>query len=183
MQNRYYLPPDFFIRRARSRDKWKIKQLLLTWNDVSNILPINVLTLGLILLCFIFLLFNAIVFSIIIAVYLFYEVTLKNYSNFWVIDYHGKAIGCAELRVYNRYSLIFNVCVKKEFRHQKLASCLIEHLIDEAKEPIYLSCFRELIPFYTRFGFVAIDPDALPDGLQLVLGATKGAPVVPMRLG
>jgi N-acetylglutamate synthase-like GNAT family acetyltransferase len=183
MQNRYHLPPNFFIRRARSRDKWKIKKLLLTWNEVSNILPINLYSLGLILLCFLFLVFNAIVFAIITAIYLLYEVRLKDYSDFWVIDYNGIAVGCAELRVFAKYSLIFNVCVKKEFRRQNLASCMIEHLINEAREPIYLSCFKELIPFYTRFGFVVIHPDALPDGLQLVLGATQGAPVVPMMLG
>ncbi|BAZ09413.1 acetyltransferase, GNAT family protein [Calothrix sp. NIES-4071] len=183
MQNRFYLPPNFFIRRARSRDKWKIKQLLLTWHEVSNILPINVFTLSLILLCFFFLWFNAIIFAIIIALYLLYEVRLKDYSDFWVIDYNGATIGCAELRVYKKYSLIFNLCIKKEFRHQKLASCMIEHLISEAKEPIYLSCFKELIPFYTRFGFIVIHPDALPDGLQLVLGTTQSSPIVPMMLG
>ncbi|OKH43008.1 GNAT family N-acetyltransferase [Calothrix sp. HK-06] len=183
MQNRYYLPPAFFIRRARSRDKWKIKQLLLTWNEANNILPINFYSLALILLCCVFLWFNAIVFALLIFIYLLYEVRLKDYSDFWVIDYNGAVVGCAELRVFKKYSLIFNLCVKKEYRRQKLASCMIEHLILEAREPIYLSCFKELIPFYTRFGFIVIYPDALPEGLQLVLGATPGAPVVPMKLG
>ncbi|MBF2063203.1 MAG: GNAT family N-acetyltransferase [Calothrix sp. C42_A2020_038] len=183
MQNRYHLPPNFFIRRARSKDKWKIKKLLLTWNEVGNILPVNVFSLLLVLLCFVFLLFNAILFAILIGVYLLYEVGLKDYSNFWVVDYNGSVVGCAELRVYARYSLIFNLCIKKEFRYQKLASCMVEHLIKEAREPIYLSCFKELIPFYTRFGFCVIHSDALPDGLQLILGTTEGAPVVPMMLG
>ncbi|BAZ41043.1 acetyltransferase, GNAT family protein [Calothrix sp. NIES-4101] len=182
MQNRFYLPPNFFIRRARAKDKWKIKKLLLTWNDGVNILPINIYWLGLIILCLLFLFIHVIVFVALIGMYLLYEVQVRDYSGFWVIDYNGAAVGCAELRVCNKYSVVFNLCIKKIYRHQKLGSCMVEHLINEAKKPIYLSCDRELIPFYTRFGFATIHAENLPRELPIVLGLTQSLSIVPMVL-
>lgn len=180
MEDSFYLPPNFYIRRARAKDKWRIKKLLLTWNDGVNIVPINIYWLGLILLCMLFLFLNVLLFAILIGVYLIYEVQVRDYSDFWVIDYNGSAVGCAELRLYNKYSLLFNLCVKKEYRHQKLGSFLVGHIINESRKPLYLSCFKELIPFYTRFGFIMIHPESLPKELHLALGISSNSPVVPM---
>ncbi len=182
MQNRFYLPPNFFIRRARGKDKWKIKELLLTWNDGVNILPINIYWLALIILCLVFLFIHVLLFTALMGMYLIYEIQVRDYSDFWVIDDNGSAVGCAELRVYKRYSVVFNLCVKKIYRHQKLGSCMVEHLINEAKKPIYLSCDRELIPFYARFGFVTTHAENLPRELPIVLGLTQGLSIVPMIL-
>ncbi len=182
MQNRFHLPPNFFIRRASTKDKWKIKQLLLTWKDGIDILPLNVYWWGLILLGLLFVLLNILFFTVLIVIYLIYEIQIRDYSNFWVIDYNGSTVGCAELRIKKKYSLIFNLCIQKDYRHQKLGSAMVEHLINEANKPLYLSCFKELIPFYTRFGFVAIPPDDLPGELQIALGISQAAPIVPMML-
>jgi GNAT superfamily N-acetyltransferase len=182
MQNRFYLPPNFFIRRARAKDKWRIKKLLLTWNDGVNILPINIYWLALIILCLFFLFIHVLLFATLIGIYLIYEIQGKDYSDFWIIDYNGSTVGCAELRIQKRYSVVFNLCIKKIYRHQKLGSCMVEHLINEAKKPVYLSCDRELIPFYTRFGFAIVHPENLPRELLIALGLTQGLSIVPMIL-
>ncbi len=182
MQNHFHLPQNFFIRRASKKDKWKIKQILLTWKDGVNILPINSYWWVLIIVLSLYIIFNATILAVLIALYFIYELQIRDYSNFWVIDYNGLAVGCAELRMYKKYSLLFNLCVQKDYRHQKLASAMVEHIINESEKPLYLSCFKELVPFYSRFGFITISPENLSDELRMALGVFPDNSVLPMML-
>lgn len=183
MQNRFNLPPNFFIRRASQKDKWKIKQILLTWKDGINILPINnSYWWVLILVLSLYIIINLTILAVLIAIYFIYELQIRDYSNFWVIDYNGSTVGCAELRIYKKHSLLFNLCIQKDYRNQKLASAMVEHIINEAPKPLYLSCFKELIPFYSRFGFMTIDPENLSDELKMALSIFQDSSIVPMML-
>jgi N-acetylglutamate synthase-like GNAT family acetyltransferase len=182
MPNSFNLPPNFFIRRASQKDKWKIKQILLTWKDGVNILPLNSYWCVLIIAVSVYIIINLTILALFIAIYFFYELQIRDYSNFWVIDYNGSTVGCAELRIYKKYSLLFNLCIQKDYRHQKLASAMLEHIINESQKPLYLSCFKELIPFYSRLGFITIRPENLSDELKMALSIFQDNSIIPMML-
>jgi N-acetylglutamate synthase-like GNAT family acetyltransferase len=182
MVPRFSLPPNFYIRRAQIKDKWEIKRILWTWNDSRTTLPINLNILALIVVFSILLYFNFFLFLAFLLLYLAYESQSRKYTNFWVISHRGYVVGCAELRVYQKYSLLFNLCLKREYRQRKLGSYLVEHLIYQSTKPLYLSCYRELIPFYSRFGFVAVSPTSLSADLQAVLGVSPHTAIIPMQL-
>jgi N-acetylglutamate synthase-like GNAT family acetyltransferase len=183
MVPRFSLPPNFYIRRAQIKDKWEIKRILWTWNDSRTTLPIiNLNILILIIIFTILLYFNLFLFLSFLLLYLAYESQSRKYTNFWVISHRGYVVGCAELRVYQKYSLLFNLCLKTGYRQRKLGSYLVEYLIYQATKPLYLSCYRELIPFYSRFGFVAVSPTSLSTDLQAVLGVSPHTAIIPMQL-
>lgn len=56
-----------------------------------------------------------------------------------------------------RYQSIFGLDVVPEYQHQGLASRLMEHLIEDARETgkkgLILTCKDRLIGFYERFGY------------------------------
>jgi N-acetylglutamate synthase-like GNAT family acetyltransferase len=182
MVPRFSLPPHFYIRRAQIRDKWEIKRILWTWSDSRTTLPINLNLLLLIAVFSTILYFSFFLFLIFFLLYLAYESQSRKYTNFWIISHRGSIVGCAELRVYERYSLLFNLCLKVGYRQRKLGSYLVEHLISKSSKPLYLSCYRELIPFYSRFGFVAVSPASLSTDLQAVLGVSSQTAIIPMKL-
>ncbi|WP_346016890.1 hypothetical protein [Chroococcidiopsis sp. CCMEE 29] len=54
-----------------------------------------------------------------------------------------------------------------------MGTYLVQHLIEQATAPLYLSCGARLIPFYARLGFVPIKWLALPCPLKLKFGFSK----------
>ena len=185
MTQRFYLPPGFIIRRAKGlADRWNIQQLLLTWDD--RFPNSSVSTQGktvLIFLLLFWLILNPVSFIIVIAIALCSNfLLLQDTNNFFIIERNGDFIACGELRNYQKHSVLVNVFVKKEFRHQKIGSCLIEHITQSAKKPLYLCCYNELIPFYNRFGFIVISRHQVPVELRTELGLNGNLPVIPLVL-
>jgi N-acetylglutamate synthase-like GNAT family acetyltransferase len=183
MRKSFYLPPGFVIRPVNNSDTWKLKSLLWNWRENDSVLSSLNSTWTFIAVVFILLLIaNIILFALLLIIYFLYEFSIKNYSGFWTVEYQKKLVACAELRKRRGCSVIFNLFVKQEYRHQKLGSCLIEHLIHEGKKPIYLSCISDLIPFYNNFGFIAISPEQVPRELLLELTLSKELSIVPLVL-
>ncbi|NJL10482.1 MAG: GNAT family N-acetyltransferase [Calothrix sp. SM1_7_51] len=102
--------------------------------------------------------------------------------NFLVVERDGNLIGCGELRNYKKYSVLVNVFVQQKYRQQKIGSCLVEYISYEAKKPLYLCCYNELIPFYTRFGFMVISRQQVPMELQNELNLNSNLPIIPLVL-
>ncbi|MEM7556378.1 MAG: GNAT family N-acetyltransferase [Cyanobacteria bacterium P01_A01_bin.84] len=173
MTENFQLLPGFIIRHGRSRDAWQIKKVLSTFDTKEN-------NTGIILIIFLVTIVTGLIFSPAIALYLlgiillfyFYEINFKNYSNYLVVENisNNSIVACVELRNYKKYSVIVNLCVLKEYRRRQFASCLIRQVINEAQKPAYLVCLSELIPFYHRFGFIAISPAQISWEIKTELG-------------
>jgi amino-acid N-acetyltransferase len=63
----------------------------------------------------------------------------------------------------------------------------VKHLIQEATQPLYLECLgSRLAQFYTRFGFVAIAWQQLPQSLKWKFGlsqlASKLSPLISVTI-
>jgi amino-acid N-acetyltransferase len=78
-------------------------------------------------------------------------------------DQNGKVIGCCQIKPHSDGSReLASIAVVPEYRHQGIASALIEQLLAKTTGEIYLMCRSSLGPFYARFGFQPIEGIDLP---------------------
>jgi amino-acid N-acetyltransferase len=117
--------------------------------------------------------------------------TQLRWSQFWVITYEGHLVACGQLRSFPEAQELGSLVVVPAWRGRGLGSYLVEHLIQEATQPLYLECLGyRLAKFYTHFGFVPISWRELPKALkwkfgfsQLVSAIIPTISVVIMRYG
>lgn len=113
--------------------------------------------------------------------------TQLRWQQFWVIEFNEQIVACGQLRSFPEAQELGSVVVAPAWRNQGLGSFLIQHLIQQATQPLYLECLgNRLAKFYTRFGFVAIAWQELPRPLKLkfslsALAALLRIPVIFMQ--
>ncbi len=71
-------------------------------------------------------------------------------------------IGCGQLKpVPGDLTELASLAVRPAHRHQGIARALIEHLLETAPRPVYLTCRSGLGTFYERFGFRTLERDEM----------------------
>ena len=113
--------------------------------------------------------------------------TQLRWSQFWVIESEGRVVACGQLRSFPEAQELGSLVVAPAWRGRGLGSFLVKHLIQEATEPLYLECVGcRLAQFYTRFGFVAIAWQELPQSLKWKFGisqlASKLLPIISVTI-
>ncbi|MEG5049176.1 MULTISPECIES: GNAT family N-acetyltransferase [unclassified Microcoleus] len=94
--------------------------------------------------------------------------TQLRWEQFWVIQCEGKLAACGQLRKFAGAQELGSLVVAKNWRDRGLGSYLTKYLIQQATEPLYLECLgKRLASFYTRFGFVEVSVQELPQSLKL----------------
>ena len=79
------------------------------------------------------------------------------------VDKNGKVIGCGQIKPHSDGSReLASIAVIPEYRHQGIASTLIEELLAKSTGELYLMCRSSLGPFYERFGFRSVEGNDLP---------------------
>ncbi len=108
--------------------------------------------------------------------------TQLRWSQFWVIDCEGRVVACGQLRSFPGAQELGSLVVTPAWRDRGLGSYLVKHLIQEATEPLYLECLgSKLARFYTRFGFVALAWQDLPQSLKWKFGVSQlASKLLPM---
>ncbi len=96
-----------------------------------------------------------------------------HWFQFWVIEKNRRLVAIGQLRHLNHVQELGSLVVAPSWRGQGLGTYLVQHLIEQATAPLYLSCGARLLPFYTRLGFVPIKWLALPCPLKLKFGFSK----------
>ncbi len=100
--------------------------------------------------------------------------TQLRWSQFWVIECEGHVVACGQLRSFSQAQELGSLVVAPAWQGRGLGSCLAEHLIQEATQPLYLECLGDrLARFYTRLGFVAIAWQDLPNSLKWKFGISQ----------
>jgi amino-acid N-acetyltransferase len=100
--------------------------------------------------------------------------TQLRWSQFWVIECEERVVACGQLRSFPGAQELGSLVVAPAWRDRGLASYLVKHLIEQATEPLYLECLGDrLARFYTRFGFVAIAWQDLPQSLKWKFGVSQ----------
>lgn len=108
--------------------------------------------------------------------------TQIRWSQFWVIECEGRLVACGQLRSFPGAQELGSLVVTPAWRGQGLGSYLTKHLIQAATQPLYLECLgSRLAEFYTRFGFVPISWQELPQSLKFKFGISQlASKVLPM---
>ncbi|MEG4852697.1 GNAT family N-acetyltransferase [Microcoleus sp. B5-D4] len=100
--------------------------------------------------------------------------TQLRWEQFWVIECGGKLAACGQLRNFAGAQELGSLVVAKEWRDRGLGRYLTKYLIQQATEPLYLECLgKRLASFYTRFGFVEVSVQELPQSLKFKFGLSQ----------
>jgi N-acetylglutamate synthase-like GNAT family acetyltransferase len=104
----------------------------------------------------------------------------------------GEMIACCQLKpVPGGTAELASLAVRPAYRHQGVARALIEHLLEQAPLPVYLTCRSGLGKLYEKFGFRVLDAEETPNyyrRLQRLAGifmnlAGKNETLLVMKLG
>ncbi|WP_293134974.1 GNAT family N-acetyltransferase [Microcoleus sp. bin38.metabat.b11b12b14.051] len=100
--------------------------------------------------------------------------TQLRWEQFWAIDCDGKLAACGQLRKFAGAQELGSLVVAQDWRDRGLGSYLTKYLIQQATEPLYLECLgKRLASFYTRFGFVEVSVQDLPQSLKFKFGLSQ----------
>lgn len=107
--------------------------------------------------------------------------TQLRWPQFWVVEYGGKIIACAQLRHFADAQELGSLVVSKPWRDRDLGTILTQHLSTQAAKPLYLECLgQKLVKYYQKLGFVPVTYPELPPSLQ---GKFKASQVARRFLG
>ncbi len=100
--------------------------------------------------------------------------TQLRWSQFWAIECEGRVVACGQLRSFPGAQELGSLVVAPAWRGRGLGRYLVQHLIQEATQPLYLECLgSRLARFYTGFGFVPISWQELPRPLKWKFGVSQ----------
>ncbi|MEG4091183.1 GNAT family N-acetyltransferase [Microcoleus sp. Pol12B4] len=100
--------------------------------------------------------------------------TQLRWQHFWVIECGGKLAACGQLRNFAGAQELGSLVVAKDWRDRGLGTYLTKYLIQQATEPLYLECLgKRLASFYTRFGFLEVSVQELPQSLKFKFGLSQ----------
>ncbi len=91
---------------------------------------------------------------------------LFNWSRFQVIEQDEALVGCALLNTYANHSELAYVFVQSQFRHQGWGSQIVQTLIQQSSQDVYLACKPQVVPFYEQQGFTVQTWQQLPAGVK-----------------
>ena len=108
--------------------------------------------------------------------------TQLRWSQFWVIECAGRLVACGQLRSFPGAQELGSLVVAPDWRGRGLGSYLVNSLIQEATQPLYLECLgSRLAKFYAHFGFVPIAWQELPPPLKRKFGISQlASKLLPM---
>lgn len=92
-------------------------------------------------------------------------------AQFWLIECDRHVVACGQLRSFPGAQELGSVVVVPAWRERGLGTLMVEHLIAQATQPLYLECLGgRLARFYHRFGFVSVSWHELPRSLKFKFG-------------
>jgi N-acetylglutamate synthase-like GNAT family acetyltransferase len=83
-------------------------------------------------------------------------------ERYWVMEYHGKLVGCGRLDIHPQHAEIYDLFVLPEWRSAGIGQAIMRQLIAQAPRPIYLASLPPAATFYRHLGFAPIAPRELP---------------------
>lgn len=101
----------------------------------------------------------------------FLDPTQLRFQQFWVVECDLQIVACGQLRDFSGAQELGSLVVAPAWRGRGVGTYLTRHLIREASQPLYLECLgQKLARFYTRFGFVPVSWQELPQSLKFKFG-------------
>ncbi len=169
--------PEFIIRPACYRDKEAIQSLIWEFTFAEaleldlriilyRLIVVTLLTYSFFLVrSFTIPIYGELVEALVIAAILFnciYALQLSSamimgigttWQRYWVVEKDSQLVACALLNIYSSNSELAYLFVKPAWRGRRIASSLINRLIQESPNTLYLACKPKMIKFYSKLGF------------------------------
>jgi amino-acid N-acetyltransferase len=96
------------------------------------------------------------------------------WQQFWVIECEEHLVAFGQLRNFRLAQELGGLFVASVWRNRGLGTFLMQHLIAQATQPLYLKCLKpQLVKFYTKRGFVPVDFQNLPPSLKAKFGLSQ----------
>ncbi len=102
---------------------------------------------------------------ILAAVWITSHEKQQQYARYWVMDYAGQIIGCGRVDKHQQHSEIYDLFVLAEWRSCGVGQAIMQQLIAQATQPIYLASLPKAVSFYEQLGFKPIATQNLPTAL------------------
>ncbi|OGO15550.1 MAG: hypothetical protein A2Y93_06400 [Chloroflexi bacterium RBG_13_68_17] len=92
------------------------------------------------------------------------------------VDESGSVVGCGQIKPHAGGSReLASIVVAEDWRGRGVARAVIEHLLGVADPPVWLTCRRDLVGLYERFGFREVGPEEpQPDHFRRVRRLFRG---------
>ncbi|VAW31256.1 hypothetical protein MNBD_CHLOROFLEXI01-3926 [hydrothermal vent metagenome] len=67
-------------------------------------------------------------------------------------------VGCGQIKPHRGGSReLASIAVQTGWRRQGIAAAIIQQLLANEQQPVWLTCMNKLVPFYEQFGFVEVE--------------------------
>ncbi len=109
------------------------------------------------------------------------------WPNFVLAEIDGQVVGIGQVRPYPGCPELGSIVTLPQYRGRGVASQIIEALLYERADTVYLECAGRMANFYTRFGFQEIPwgqapmPLKFKAGLGNVIGSLFGVRITVMK--
>jgi amino-acid N-acetyltransferase len=87
--------------------------------------------------------------------------------NYWVVECNDRVIAAAKWEHFDSYSELQRLYVMPKWRSHGLASSLVDRLVSQTTQPVYVLSDRRSQRFFSRFGFNPIEWDDLPQNFPV----------------
>ncbi|NES70246.1 MAG: GNAT family N-acetyltransferase [Okeania sp. SIO2D1] len=189
-ENTLQVDREWFIRPARSEDKFTLQKLIWEFTLTEALeLDLRIFAYRLVIIFALigtFLMIRnwslpfysdflraivlvTIVYHLICALQLLSFMLLgidSNWQRYWVVEVNSRLVGCALLNSYASNSELAYLFVKPAWRRKQIASSLIRHLIKRSSNPLYLACKPKMVGFYAQLGFKEVAWQNLSEQVQ-----------------
>ena len=89
--------------------------------------------------------------------------TKLDWRRFTIAALETDVIGCVQLKPVPRDLIeLASLVVHPNYRGQGIGRALVEHLLDKASRPLFLTCRSGLGKLYEKFGFRALEREEMP---------------------
>lgn len=89
------------------------------------------------------------------------------WQQFLVVEYDGSLVAFGQLRNFKFAQELGSLFVVPAYRNQGLGTFIIQHLIAQSTQPVYLKCLKHQLKFfYAQRGFIPISYEELPLSLK-----------------
>jgi amino-acid N-acetyltransferase len=99
--------------------------------------------------------------------YIYQHPPRQEWVNYWVVECNDRIAAAAKWEHFDSYSELQQLYVLPKWRFNRLGSALVDRLLSQTQQPIYLITDEFHQKFFARFGFKAITWDDLPQNFPL----------------
>jgi N-acetylglutamate synthase-like GNAT family acetyltransferase len=107
---------------------------------------------------------------------LIHEVSINpmglDWERFFVAEEDGEFLGCIQIKPHKDGSReLASVAVTPARQSQGIGSLMVKAMLEREAGTLYLTCRKDNVTYYQRFGFVELEPSEYPRSFKVIMRA------------